>query len=276
MSLSHSSPAPLVGRVAVVTGANHGIGAATAVRLAELGADVLITYLRNTNQATGDLPAAYAEHRARDGGAVVDAVQAIGRRAVAVEADLSDPTVIPSLFDRAEAELGPVSIVINNASGWVADTFRSAGPDGLGRDVGPITADTIDRVMSVDARAAALLIGELARRVAARGDGWGRVVGLTSGGPAGFPGEVTYGAAKSAQENYTMSAAAELAGLGITANIVHPPVTDTGWVTDAVREFVERSDEHHHVATPDEVADVIGWLCTDAARLVTGTLVRMR
>src|SRR5690606_21149774 len=101
-------------------------------------------------------------------------------------------------------------------------------------------------------------------------------VGLTSGGAAGFPGEVTYGAAKAAQENYTMSAATELAELGITANIVHPPVTDTGWVTDAVREFVERSAEHHHVATPDEVADVIGWLCTDAARLVSGTVIRMR
>jgi 3-oxoacyl-[acyl-carrier protein] reductase len=276
MSQHEPSSAPLAGRVAIVTGANHGIGAATAVRLAELGADVLITYLRNTNQVTGDVPAAYAEHRARHADGVAQAVAARGRRATAVEADLADPATVPSLFDRAEAELGPVSIVINNASGWVADTFRPAGPDGLGRDVESLTAVSVDRVLAVDARAAALMIGELARRVAARGDRWGRVVGLTSGGSAGFPGEVTYGAAKAAQENYTMSAATELAELGITANIVHPPVTDTGWVTDAVREFVEHSAEHHHVATPDEVAEVIGWLCTDAAGLVTGNVIRMR
>lgn len=59
----------------------------------------------------------------------------------------------------------------------------------------------------------------------------GRIVGMSSGGPDAFPEEVSYGAAKAALENYTMSAAYELADLGITANIVHPPVTDTGWIT---------------------------------------------
>ena len=87
---------------------------------------------------------------------------------------------------------------------------------------------------------------------------------------------MSYGAAKAALENYVMSAAAELAPYGITANIVHPPVTDTGWVTDDVRAFVATSPDHHHVAAPSDVADVIAWLCSDAARLVTGTLVRMR
>ena len=67
-----------------------------------------------------------------------------------------------------------------------------------------------------------------------------------------------------------MSAATELAPFGITANVVHPPVTDTGWVTDEVRAFVAASPEHHHVASPAEVAEVIAWLCSDAARLVTG------
>ena len=73
-----------------------------------------------------------------------------------------------------------------------------------------------------------------------------------------------------------MSAAAELAPFGITANVVHPPVTDTGWVTDAVRESVAASSELHHVAEPAEVAEVIAWLCSDAARLVTGNVLRMR
>jgi 3-oxoacyl-[acyl-carrier protein] reductase len=73
-----------------------------------------------------------------------------------------------------------------------------------------------------------------------------------------------------------MSAASELAPFGITANVVHPPVTDTGWVTDEVRRFVATSPEHHHVAEPREVAEVVAWLCSDAARLVSGSLIRMR
>jgi 3-oxoacyl-[acyl-carrier protein] reductase len=57
---------------------------------------------------------------------------------------------------------------------------------------------------------------------------------------------------------------------------VYPPVTDTGWVTDAVREFVAKSSDHVHVAEPEDVAEVIAWLCSDAARMVTGNVIRMR
>ena len=74
---------------------------------------------------------------------------------------------------------------------------------------------------------------------------------------------------------YPMSSI-ELAAQGITANVVYPPVTDTGWVTDDVRAFVAASSDHVHVASPDDVAEVIAWLCTDAARLVTGNIVRLR
>lgn len=271
-----SDSLPLGGRVAIVTGANHGIGAAVARRLATLGADVLVTYLRDTNAATGDVPAAYTEQRARDAAAVIDEIAALGRHAVAVEADLTDPTTIPVLFSRAEAELGPVAIVVNNASGWTADTFGESRLDGLGRELDIVSPATIDAVMAIDARAAALMIAELAQRLARRNGGWGRIVGLTSGSPHGFPNEVTYGAAKAAQENYTMSAATELAPLGVTANIVHPPVTDTGWISQAVRDFVATSPEYTHVAAPDEVATVVGWLCTDDAELVTGNIIRLR
>lgn len=92
-----------------------------------------------------------------------------------------------------------------------------------------------------------------------------RFIGLTSGGNLGFPEEVSYGAAKAAQVSYTMSAALELAQFGITANMIHPPVTDTGWVTEEVRQAVAAAPELIHVAAPAEVARVIAYLASDAA-----------
>jgi 3-oxoacyl-[acyl-carrier protein] reductase len=193
-----------------------------------------------------------------------------------MEANLSDPATAATLFDAAEERLGPVDILVNNASGWVADTFQSAYTDGLGRPVQRVSPGTWLQQFSVDAMAAGLLVAEFARRHIARGGTWGRIVGLTSGGDKGFPGEVSYGAAKAAQDSYTMSAAMELAEYGVTANMVHPPVTDTGWVNDAVRKFVASSDTHFHIAAPAEVAEVIAYLVSDAAALITANVITLR
>ncbi len=260
-------------RVAVVTGANHGIGAATALALARRGADVLVTYLRTSDPTQS---ADYREQRAQDGTAVIAAIAALGRRCVALEADLTDPSVPAAVFDVAERELGPVDVLVHNASGWRKDTFGTDDLDVVGRPNSPVTAATIDANFHVDARAGALLLWEFIRRHRARGADWGRIVTLTSGGMTGFPGEVSYGAAKSALVSYTLSAAAEMAADGVCANVVHPPVTDTGWIDDQVRAFVAADTEHHHIASPDEVADVIAWLCSDAGRIVTGNVIRLR
>jgi len=193
-----------------------------------------------------------------------------------IEADLADPASPAALFDAAERDLGPVDILINNASGWVADTFKPVATDRLGRSLQPVSAETIDRQFAVDARAAALLIAEFARRHVERSASWGRIIGLTSGGPLGFPEEVSYGAAKAALENYTMSAAFELADYGVTANVVYPPVTDTGWVTGAVRRQVADSSDLVHIAQPEEVAEVIAWLVSEQARLITANIIHLR
>jgi 3-oxoacyl-[acyl-carrier protein] reductase len=73
-----------------------------------------------------------------------------------------------------------------------------------------------------------------------------------------------------------MSAAIELGRHGVTANLVHPPITDSGWVTDAVRDLATTSADHAHVADPTEVGGVIAWLCSAEARMVTGNVIRMR
>jgi 3-oxoacyl-[acyl-carrier protein] reductase len=262
--------------VAIVTGANHGIGAATALALARRGCAVLCTYLRLEDPVDPGIPQAHRDFRAQDVARVVGEIEAIGGRATAAEGDLSDPATPAALFNAAEAQLGPVDILVNNATGWVADTFAAAGTDRLGRTMQEVTEATWRQQFGVDAMGAALMIAEFARRHTARGAGWGRIIGLTSGGDLGFPEEVSYGAAKAAQNNYTMSAAVELAKFGVTANMVHPPVTDTGWVTDAVRDAVEASPALVHIATPAEVADVIAYLASDAAALVTGNVITLR
>ena len=263
--------------VAIVTGANHGIGAATSERFAAAGIAVVITYLRGRVTSDPATPERYQENRMKSGDEVAARITEAGGRAIAIEADLLDSTTPTMLFDLAESEFGPVDILINNATGWHSgDSFAAGGPDAAGRATPEVTAELFDRTFGVDARAGALMIAEFARRMIARDGDWGRIVGLTSGGPNGFPGEVTYGAAKFALENYTMAAATELGRRGVTANMIHPPITDSGWVNDGVREFAATSSEHFHVAEPTEVARVIAWLCTDEARMVTGNVIRMR
>jgi 3-oxoacyl-[acyl-carrier protein] reductase len=264
------------GRVAIVTGANHGIGAATARALAANGARVLVSSLRIEDPADPGVPDTYRLSRGRSANVVVRDIRGAGGEAEAVEADLRDPSTPARLFDAAEAAFGPVEILINNATGWRQDTFRPASNDRLGRQLEQLSSASATQVLEVDARGSALMIAEFARRHVARGATWGRIVGLTSGGPLGFPDEVSYGAAKAALVNYAMSAALELAEFGITSNVVYPPVTDTGWVTDSVREFVATSREHFHVADPDEVADVIVYLASDQARLITANVIHLR
>jgi 3-oxoacyl-[acyl-carrier protein] reductase len=264
-------------RVALVTGANHGIGAATAKALAVQGVAVLCAYFRN--EAMGALqdpalPAAYRATRMARADNVAQAIRASGGRAAAMEVDLTDASSVPLLFDAAEAQLGPVTILVNNASGWVGDSFVAAATNRFGIAQSPVSPETIDQVFSVDARAAAVLIAEFARRHVDRGDDWGRIIGLTSGGPDGFPEEASYGAAKAAQVSFTLTAATELARFGVTANVVHPPMTDTGWISQTTAATAQASGRR--VATPRQVAEVIAFLASDAAGLITGNVIRLR
>jgi 3-oxoacyl-[acyl-carrier protein] reductase len=268
--------AKLAGRVAIVTGANHGIGAATAQALAAHGVRVLVSFLRLGGSVDPDYPGRYRTSVARDADWVLDAIRHAGGQATAVEADLRDPSTPGRLFEAAEAAFGPVEILINNATGGGKDTFGRGTKDRFGRGLGRVSAESASRTLEVDGRGSALMISEFAERHIARGANWGRIIGLTSGGPLGFPEEVSYGAGKAALVNYAMSAAIELARYGITSNVVYPPVTDTGWVTQEVREFVAGSPHHVHVARPEDVAEVILFLVSDQARLITANVIELR
>ena len=139
-----------------------------------------------------------------------------------------------------------------------------------------MTDEDLNVEFAVDGRGAALMTSEFAARHIERGGEWGRIIALTSGGPLGFPQEVTYGAAKAALQNYTMSAAFELAPHGVTANVVYPPATDTGWVTDEVRANIEARSDLIHIVEPEDVANVILYLVSDLARYITANVIHMR
>lgn len=270
----------LQGRVALITGANQGIGAAAARALAAQGTTVFLTYLRLGPDDPGVQATAlpgYIAARRQTADDVVAAITGAGGRAGAWEADLTDPAAVPQLFDRAEATLGPVEILVNNADAWLGDTFLPDTTDRFDRRLLPVTAESHDHSFRVNSRAAALLIAEFARRHLARGATWGRIVSLTTGGAGGFPGEVSYGASKNALESYTMAAAWELGRYGITANVLCPPATDTGWITPQMAtELAETTPPLYHVGQPDEVADVIVFLASQQARFVTAQKVTMR
>ncbi len=167
-------PYDLSGHVALVTGANHGIGAATAVTFAKCGASVLISYLRISDPE--GFPEPYRSNRAKDAGEVISAIRSFGGKVFEMEADLSDISTIPKLFDFAEAEFGPVDILVNNATAWVADTFTADGEHVTGLRSEGLSASTHDQVFSVDARGGALLIAEFARRHISRKANWGRII----------------------------------------------------------------------------------------------------
>jgi len=151
----------LRGHVALVTGANHGIGAATARAIASCGAAVVVTYLRIPDPGG---PEVYRRNREANADQVVAAIQQGGGRVIAVEADLTDAGSPVRLFDAAESAFGAVDILINNASSWRADTFAATPAGRFDHEQARVSAATVDQQFAVDARATALLISEFARR----------------------------------------------------------------------------------------------------------------
>ncbi|MDT0398649.1 MULTISPECIES: SDR family oxidoreductase [Streptomyces] len=187
----------LSGKVALVTGGSRGIGAATALRLAREGADVAVTYVNGKDAAEE----------------VVRAVEATGRRAVALRADSGDAEEAAGAVDAAVRALGGLDVLVNNAGVGVLGPLESLSP-----------AD-VDRVLAVNVRGVFLA----SRAAAARMSDGGRIITIgtcmTQRVPG--PGGTLYAMSKSALVGLTKALARELGGRGITANIVHPGPIDT-------------------------------------------------
>src|SRR5688500_15291157 len=246
----------LTGRVALVTGASRlrGIGAAICRALAARGADVAFSHWRQYDAA---FPWSGAPSEPGD---LARELVMLGVRTAAIESDLGDVGAEVRLLDEAEARLGPISILINNAACSTNDGFER------------LDAATIDAHYAVNMRAAMLLAAEFARRFAA-GDG-GRIINITSGQGLGpMPDELAYGATKGAIEAFTRSLAPAVAVKGITVNAVNPGPTDSGWISPELRDVLLPRFPMGRLGLPADAARLVAWLASPDAGWVTGQVI---
>ena len=181
--------------------------------------------------------------------------------AAAIEVDLADPDAPGALLDAATERLGALpSVLVNNAAVSVNGGYAQ------------LDAATLDAHYAVNVRAPALLSCELARRHAPGEPG--RIVCLTSGQSLGpMLDELPYATTKAALEMFVKQLAPEVMALGITVNAVNPGVTDTGWVTDAIRADVLPRMPSGRVGESEDAARLIAWLCSADAAWVTGQVI---
>ena len=240
----------LANRTALVTGAARGLGRAIAVALARAGADVAL--------GLRDLAS---------GADLVEEIEALGRRAVPLRMDVSDPAQIEAAVNDAAARLGRIDILVNNAG---------IALGGLAEDVTP--AD-FDRTVDVNLRGTFFTSQAVGRLMIAQG--YGRIVNLGSqAGLVALPTESVYCMTKAAIAHLTKCLAVEWGKHGITVNAVAPTFIDTPGTVDALSDpafradVVERIAALHRIGEPHEVAAAVVFLVSPAASLITGhTLV---
>jgi len=240
----------LTGTVALVTGASSGIGAATAVTLADLGARVAIGC--QSNKAGAE--------------ATRDRIVAAGGTAIAVSADVRRADEIRALVDRAAAELGPIDVLVNNAGSLVAR-----------RGIREVSETHLDDIMALNLKSAVLASQAVVSSMIERGRG--AIVNVVSiaGHNGGGPGAGAYASAKAALTTYTKSMAKELAPHGIRVNAVSPGVIDTPFhevfsTPEMIRNFVA-TIPLGRVGTAAECATVIAFLASDLASYIVGATI---
>ncbi|HMM76582.1 MAG TPA: SDR family oxidoreductase [Gammaproteobacteria bacterium] len=237
----------------IITGGSRGIGAATALRAAQAGYEVLLTYVGQAAAAAS----------------VVAEIEARGGRALAVQADLADPAAIERVFATSDREFGRLDALINNAA-ITAPLMR----------VEEMSVERLRRVFEINILGSVLCAQAAIRRMSTRHGGHGgAIVNLSSvAARLGSPGEyVDYATSKGAIDTFTLGLAREIAAEGVRVNAVRPGLIETeihasGGDPGRVERLKSRLPIRRG-GTADEVAAAILWLLSPDASYVTGTLL---
>ncbi|OLS35093.1 oxidoreductase [Alkalihalophilus pseudofirmus] len=243
-------------KIAIVTGVSRlrGIGAAICKELAEAGCQIFFTYWTDYDEQMSyqievDEPLMIKE-KLRQSGVEVQCM----------ELDLRDILAPEKLFKEVVGQLGVPDILINNAAYSSNNGYTT------------LTAEELDKHYFVNVRATMLLSNHFAQ--AFRKGSGGRIINLTSGQSQGpMPGELAYATTKGAIDALTVTLAEEVAPLGITVNAVNPGPTNSGWMTEEIKQDLAAKFPFGRVGEPEDAAKVIKFLVTEDAAWMTGQVI---
>ena len=236
-------------RVAIVTGSGRGIGRAIALKLAEVGATVVVNDIGDATSVEG----------------VAEEIKAMNRQSLAILADVSSPPDVARLVEETITTYGKVDILVNNA--------------GIARDqlVMRMSDEDWDKVLSVNLKSVFLCTRAVLRHMAKQH--WGRIISIASiVGMVGNPGQANYASAKAGIIGFTRTIAKEMASRGITANAIAPGFIDTEMtqqLKEDWKEELKRRIPLGYLGSPRDVAEAVAFLASEEARYITGQVLNV-